>query len=392
MRNDAEVTKPIESQLHGKKTKRELPRGIFEKIRGSKIYWIRFADSTGKIRREKAGSLGSANSLLAKRKTETLQGRKLPETLRIRQIRFDELAKDGLEYSKTNNAKGSYRVDEGRMEALKKEFGSRIADSITPQEIDRWMANTLSDRAPATLNRYRALLSLTYRVGIANRKVATNPARSIRQRRENNARIRWLRSGEETRLRTVLEKKYPHRLVELELALNTGLRQGEQYSLIWDNIDLERRILTVTKSKNGERRHIPLNDAALAALMSAKRYSNDGPAVFWNRYGERLRTPRQWFEEALEDAKISNFRWHDLRHTFASRLVMAGVDLRTVQQLMGHKTIGMTVRYAHLAPEHQLAAVQKLCPESQGAQPGATDTTSSTSTSEPRTVATTNVQ
>jgi site-specific recombinase XerD len=370
-------------QSNNEKGKRELPRGIFEKVPGSKIYWIRFADSTGKIRREKAGSLSAAKTLLAKRKTETLQGRKLPETLRARHIQFEEIAKDALAYSKANKAKGSYRVDEDRMEPLKKEFGHRIADSITPQEIEKWMTNALSDRAPATLNRYRALLSLTYRLGIANRKVSTNPARLIRQRKENNARIRWLRPDEETRLRKALEEKYPHRLVELDLALNTGLRQGEQYSLIWDNVDLERRILTVGHSKNGERRYIPLNDAAMASLITAKQYANDRPAVFWNRYGEPLRTPRQWFEEALEEAKISNFRWHDLRHTFASRLVMAGVDLRTVQQLMGHKTISMTVRYAHLAPEHQLAAVQKLCPESQGVQSGTTDTRTGTEPSTP---------
>jgi integrase len=189
-----------------------------------------------------------------------------------------------------------------------------------------------------------------------------------------------------------LEEKYPHRLVELSLAIHTGLRQGEQYSLTWDNVDLERRILTVAKSKNGERRHIPLNDAALASLMTARQYSNDGPAVFWNRYGERLHTPRQWFEEALKNAKISNFRWHDLRHTFASRLVMAGVDLSTVQQLMGHKTIGMTVRYAHLAPEHQLGAVQKLCLESQAGQSEATDTRTGTGASRPLSVAATKLQ
>jgi hypothetical protein len=86
---------------------------------------------------------------------------------------------------------------------------------------------------------------------------------------------------------------------------------------------------------------------------------------------------RQWFEESVKAAKITNFRWHDLRHTFASRLVMAGVDLRTVQQLMGHKTITMTLRYTHLAPEHQLGAVQKLCPSSQG-QAAATDTRTGT--------------
>jgi len=379
------------NQANGGRKKRDLPRGIYEKIPASKIYWIRFADSTGKIRREKAGSLSAANTLLAKRKTETLQGRKLPETLRIRQIRFDDLALDALDYSKTNNAKGSYRVDKGRMEVLKKEFGNRIADSITPQEIDRWMASNLSNRAPATVNRYKALLSLTYRLGMGNRKVTTNPARLIRQRTENNARIRWLRSDEENRLRTTLGEKYPHRLVELDIALNTGMRQGEQYSLVWDNVDFDLRILTVPRSKHGEKRHIPLNDVALAAFLTAQQNSKPGRAVFWNRYGERLRTPRQWFEESVKAAKISNFRWHDLRHTFASRLVMAGVDLRTVQQLMGHKTISMTLRYTHLAPEHQLGAVQKLCLDGQR-QTVATDTKTDTTSKSTAVAVTTRLQ
>lgn len=379
------------TQTSNEKKKRELPRGIYEKIPGSKIHWIRFADSTGKIRREKAGSLSAATTLLAKRRTETLQGRKLPETLRIRQIRFEEIAQDALDYSKTNNAKGSHRVDKGRMEVIKKEFRNRIADSITPQEIDRWMASKLSNRAPATVNRYKALLSLTYRLGMANRKVTTNPARLIRQRTENNARIRWLRSDEENRLRTTLGEKYPLRLVELDIALNTGMRQGEQYSLVWDNVDFDLRILTVPRSKHGEKRHIPLNDSALAAFLTAQQNSKPGRAVFWNRYGERLRTPRQWFEESIKAAKISNFRWHDLRHTFASRLVMAGVDLRTVQQLMGHKTISMTLRYAHLAPEHQLGAVQKLCLDGQR-QTVATDTKTDTTQKSTPVAATTRLQ
>ena len=87
---------------------------------------------------------------------------------------------------------------------------------------------------------------------------------------------------------------------------------------------------------------------------------------------------REWFEKALDAVGVADFRWHDLRHTFASRLAMAGVDIRTVQELMGHKTIQVTLRYAHLAPQHQLEAVQRLC-DTKTAQNGATDTKTSTS-------------
>ena len=126
-------------------------------------------------------------------------------------------------------------------------------------------------------------------------------------------------------------------------------------------MSFERRQLTVLRSKNGETRHIPLNDAAVAALRTAETYRNGSPFVFLNTGGTRLLSPRFWFDAAIKKAKLKDFTWHCLRHTFASRLVMAGVDLRTVQELMGHKTIQMTVRYAHLAPQHRLAAVQRLC-------------------------------
>ena len=98
----------------------------------------------------------------------------------------------------------------------------------------------------------------------------------------------------------------------------------------------------------------------MAALRTAQETKNGTPHVFLNYRSESLMGPREWFEGILKQAKVENFSWHCLRHTFASRLVMAGVDLRTVQELMGHKTIQMTLRY-HLAPKHQLAAVNRLC-------------------------------
>ena len=127
-------------------------------------------------------------------------------------------------------------------------------------------------------------------------------------------------------------------------------------------MDFATRLLSVSQTKNGETRHIPLNAAALSAFHQLHQNSSGEGYVFTNRHGDRLLKGRHWFEPAIREAGVKDFSWHCLRHTFASRLVMAGVDLRTVQQLMGHKAIQMTVRYAHLAPEHQMAAVERLCP------------------------------
>jgi site-specific recombinase XerD len=204
--------------------------------------------------------------------------------------------------------------------------------------------------------------------------VKENPARQVRHRLENNARIRFLSAEEETKLRNAMQAACPEHIAELELALNTGLRLSEQYRLLWQDVSLARRTLTIQRSKNGLARHVPLNKAAIAALESLKKEAGISELVC----GGAIK-PRLWFESAVKAAGLKAFTWHCLRHTFASRLVMVGVDIRTVQELMGHKTIAMTVRYAHLAPKHTLAAVERL--DAQTGEP--TDTTTDTSTSQP---------
>jgi integrase len=168
-------------------------------------------------------------------------------------------------------------------------------------------------------------------------------------------------TDEESRLRAVIEKEYPFHLPELEIGLHTGMRRSEQYSTEWPNVNSERRIVTIPRAKHGEKRHVPLNSVALSAFRKLLPNLERSNFVFLDMDGHAaLKSNRHWFKDALKKAGIRNFTWHDLRHTFASRLVMAGVDLRTVQELMGHKTIQMTCRYAHLAPDHELAAVERL--------------------------------
>jgi site-specific recombinase XerD len=346
---------------------RRKERGVFEKVPGSGVWWIRFIDAKGRFRREKAGTKGMAIDLYRKRKVEALEGKKLPERLRRATVTFAEIARDALAYSKVHKAGTSYRCDAGRMEVLLGWFREYPAEAIAAQDIERQFQK--QQWAPATPNRYRALLSLTYRLAIRNGKVKENPARLVPHRLEDNARIRFLSAVEETALRGAIEAKYPERLPEFVLALNTGLRLSEQYGLLWENVSMPLRMLTILRSKNGSMRHVPLNQAALRALERLRKRNTGSEFICGG-----AREPRRWFEPVLKDAKVTNFSWHCLRHTFASRLVMAGVDIRTVQELLGHKTIGMTVRYSHLAPKHTLAAVERL----DAPQEGSTDTTTDT--------------
>jgi site-specific recombinase XerD len=346
---------------------RRNPRGVFQKEPGKKSpWWICFWDAQGSKRREKAGTKGAAIDLYRKRKNEALEGRKLPEKLRRATVTFAEIAKDALAYSKVN--KLSHRTDKVRMETLLGWFREYPAESITPQEIERRFEN--EKWSPATINRHRALLSLTYRLAIRNGKIKENPARLVRHRLEDNARIRFLSPEEETKLRKTIEAACPERIAELDVALNTGIRLGEQYRLRWEDVSFTRRMLSIPRSKNGSTRHVPLNKAALGALESLAKRTSGSEFVCGG-----ATEPRRWFEPVVKAASLEAFTWHCLRHTFASRLVMAGVDIRTVQELLGHKTIGMTVRYSHLAPKHTLAAVERL--DAPTGEP--TDTTTDTS-------------
>lgn len=326
-------------------------RGVFEKVSGSGEWWIRYADATGHIRRERVGEFDGAEARLKLRKEEAKLGTLPRLAWRRRPVLFRKIAADALAYSDLH--KRSSRDDHNRMKRLVGRFGDEAADSILPRAIESYFQ--AQDWAPATWNRYRALLSLTYRLAIRADKVKQNPARLIQHKTENNGRIRFLSREEEEKLRNVIRGKFPEHEPELDLALHTGLRSGEQYSARWEDVDFERQILTVPLDKAGQTSHVPLSAAALKALLNLNRQHGSTEFVCGEALG-----PRYWFEAALEAAEIQAFTWHCLRHTFASRLVMSGADLRTVAELLRDKTLAMVMRYAHLAPDHKLAAVERM--------------------------------
>jgi site-specific recombinase XerD len=360
-----------------KERKAAKVRGVWERYPDE--WWIRYVDASGRYRREKAGTKGAAIDLVRKRKTEALQGKKLPERLRRATVTFADIARDSLAYSKAH--KRTYGDDVSRMERILGWFRDRSADSVSPQEIERHFETCIEAEkwAPSTVNHYRSLLSLTYRLAIRNGKASSNPARATRHRREDNSRVRYLAPGEEDKLRKVITEEWAEHMPELDLALHTGMRLGEQYGLTWDNVNLAGRLLTIPRTKNGERRHVRLNSVAVAALMAfARRGDGTGP-VIRNAQREPLCGPRYWFEKAIIKAGIEGFHWHDLRHTFASRLTMAGVGLRAVQDALGHKSVAMTVRYSHLAPDFLQDVVDKLVPKPvEAASEERTDTTTDT--------------
>jgi len=376
-----ETETAVLTALTPKRTRERNPkaRGVFEKIRGSGVWWIRYMDAQGRFRREKAGTKGAAIDLYRKRKTEALEGKKLPEKLRRATITFVDIARDALAYSKAH--KRTYGDDVARTERMLGWFRDRSAESVTPQEIEHHFEECIGQEewAASTVNHYRSLLSLMYRLAIRNGKASSNPARATRHRREDNSRVRYLTPEEETKLRGMLETEWKGHIPEFDLALHTGLRLSEMYGLDWQDVDLSRRLLAVRRGKNGEARYARLNSVALRALGELRKRGDGTGPVIRNLEGERLCGPRYWFEKAIHKAGIADFHWHDLRHTFASRLTMAGVGLRAVQDALGHKSVAMTVRYSHLAPDFLLDVVEKLVPRlTEARSDSPTDTTTDT--------------
>ena len=175
----------------------------------------------------------------------------------------------------------------------------------------------------------------------------------MRQKNEGSGRIRYLLDDEELSLKQTVVKMFPEHLPELVIAIGTGVRKSEQYTLDWNQIDFNRKVVKLKKTKNHLAREVPMNSDVLAAFEEL-RGDRKTPAgrVF------SIANSKGWFESARGKSGVTDFRGHDCRHTFCSRLAMAGVPLKTIQVLAGHKTIAITARYAHLAPNTLHTAVE----------------------------------
>ena len=346
---------------NGTSKKPKAIKGVFERPEGSGIWWIIYYIE-GKRFREKVGRRSDAVTLYQRRKTDARMGVKMPEVRARRAVLFEEIAADALVYSKEHKA--SYPGDLSTVGKLLPVFGKVALDDITPQTIKAYM-DTRSELTKTTINRYRGTISMIFQEAIRNGKAKANPARLVRLHREDNSRVRFISYAEEATIRSIIRARCRVHEPEFTLALETGMRRGELYSLDWDRVDLKRRQLLLLRTKNGTARVVILTTAAVAALEELKARSDLAPSVCLTRYGEPMASPRAWFELVMQEAVkesplLHDVTWHIFRHTYISRLVMAGVDLRTVQELAGHKDIKMTVRYAHLAPAHKLAAVDRL--------------------------------
>lgn len=341
-------------------------QGVQEWPPGSGRYRIDYYDGEGKRHREMVGSEKLAIRVYQQRRTEIWEGRFQP---RRQPVTFRDLAKKRMESRKPHLSPRSYETDELRLARLVAAFGALPAAKISATKIDAFLRSLLEPHAmgkgkepraatKSTANRYRALLSSIFAHGVREGLLQSNPVRRVDRMREPAGRIRFLDVAEERAIRAAAAGEHAGHGFEIDLAIQSGMRRGEQWGLRWQDVDLENSIAQV-EGKRG-RRHVRLNGAAKNALIKLHEMSNGSPFVSPDKSREGQGDFRRWFEDARDEAKVDGCCWHTMRHTFVSRLVMAGVDLVTVRSLAGHKSIQTTLRYAHLAPGHEKAAIEKL--------------------------------
>ncbi|BFU94354.1 MAG: putative Integrase [Nitrospira sp.] len=329
-------------------------------VKRGDVWWMSFTYQGKQVRKSTGTSdRRLADAILAKVKVQIVEGQYF-ERAAAESHTFQELMD---RYEKEHVArKLRHRGLKGYMKNLRGFFGERTLADITPKEIVAYKNKRYEDgMAPATINRELANLKKAFNLAMREWEWChQNPVSRVSMEKENNKRDRWLTEEEEGRL---LGSCRPWLLDVVVFALHTGMRMGEILELTWRGVDFNHRTVTVFRSKNGERRTIPVNETVLHML---KEKSKVRSLVLDRVFCSKIFTPlesghlRRAFRLALSKAKIEEFHFHDLRHTFATRLVQAGIDLYKVQQLLGHKSPIMTQRYAHHYPESLRDGVEIL--------------------------------
>ena len=324
-----------------------------------------------------------------------------PSTIRVNgQITFQDFFHQEYEPWRIANRKnGKHDIRRLKVNFLS-DLGQKFLSDISSILIEKWRTSRINKGIrPSTVNRDINILKAALAKAVEWEIISDHPLKNLKQLKiDSTPKVRYLSKDEEKALINSLKKRDTeikearirankwrakrhyvllpdlttcsfgdHLTPMVLLSLNTGLRQGELFNTTWENINFEKAIITVSGeiSKTGKTRHIPLNTLALEVILAWRSQNPDSDIVFTSiKTRTCFDNVRKAWANILKESKITKFRWHDMRHHFASKLVMAGVDLNTVRELLGHSDIKMTLRYAHLAPEHKAIAVERLVQES----------------------------
>ncbi len=312
-------------------------------------------------------------------RTEVLEGK---HEARSRKITFKAFSGKYLESCRLNLKPKFAKRREVSVKALLPHFGNKLLKEISPFMAEQFKKTRRETVSPATVNRDIDCLKNTLSKAVEWGYLPFNSlaGRKVRKFKEDNEKMWALSDDEEIKLLDACEKspqrgakrdklfaKYLRDLVTV--ALHSGMREGEIFNLRKEKVFLRDRYIRVTDTKNGEDRSVPINDT-LKAVLENRMQDQRSEYLFCNSKRERLTVLSSAFWFAIREAGLTRidaktgkevrFRFHDLRHTFGSRLGMAGKDLKTIMEIMGHKSTRVAMRYQHPAPEHKLEAVRSL--------------------------------
>jgi integrase len=326
-------------------------------------WWMRFTYKGKQIRRPtETADRKLAEKLYHKIMTQIAEGKWFETPPGADKTVRELLARYLTDHSARNKAPMGYLRDQSLAKHLNAAFGDCILSELSARPIAEYKVRRRNEGLAAnTVNNELRLLGHAYNLAIREWEWAdSNPVSRVSKEKVNNQVERWLTHEEEQNILALS----PTWLREIVIfAINTGLRQDELIKLSWDRVDLFRRTLTILEQKNKGKDTLPLNNLALDVLKTRHKVrSIKSNLVFFNKESEPhdASNLRRSFYLYVEKAKVSKCRFHDLRHTFATRLVQAGVDLYKIQKLMRHKSPIMTQRYAHHYPESLRDGVETL--------------------------------
>lgn len=334
--------------------------GLYRR-KDSDVWWLCFT-ANGKFYRRstETDDKDLARRILKSIEGKIAEGKWFPDTQeKLADFTFRELAE---KYKMWTEGRQKSAIWKGYViKQLVQEFGGVALNQFTTHMLEHFQTMRLKKgNKPATVNRLLAVISHMFTKAVDWKMIYKHIVQDINVKMlpENNRRLRYLSKEE---CQALIDASNAHLKPILTTAINTGMRRGEILGLRWDrHIDLKHGFILLDDTKNGERREIPINQT-LKALFQGLTRRIDVPYVFYDpATGKPYKDVKKSFATACRKANIRDFHFHDIRHTFASQLVMAGVDLTTVKELLGHKDIKMTLRYAHLAPSHKVKAVEIL--------------------------------
>lgn len=345
----------------------QIPGFILEcRPSGGKTYWLRYFDHDQRQRSVKIGRYGDITHDTARKKAKQLRSQAVlggdpagDKTKRKAVPTYARLAEQHIAHARTyqKRPENTERVINAH---LIPRWGKLKLTEITSQEIARWFGEKAEEGlAPATVEKIRVVFGKGFELARQWKLFDSNPVRDVPRRKFSNARERYLTAAEAKRLMAAVEQSANTQLKHIvKLLLLTGARKNELLQAQWKHVDLERKAWLIPDSKTGKARYVPLSQAAIAIIKGLPTWEKC-PWLLPNPETTKPYTciKHPWVT-ARKKAKLPDLRIHDLRHSAASFMINAGIDLYAVGRILGHADHQSTMRYSHLADDTLLAAVE----------------------------------